>query len=663
MWAWFSGPNPPKNGRLLQVFLRFVVRSFVHSAVVRVVVLSSLLWSCSRCPVLLQALLRAPIVATWVLRHGRITAEEATRHLSSTAVVDRDRDRDRALRSLVSSYERDLRPRAADARAPPRERHLQHFPLRAATELLLHNGPYRRIACWNVVALSGRQPQEPGLHVRRLSAALPPHLQGRPPQQSRDDVLLLPLSITPSGPRKLPLLATAVIRNDLPLVRRILEVAKGWNLDAGGEESPTALTYAASLGHGEAVQTLLDAGANPAKALRLDTWRLGRGLREGLLEHPDLVSKIILSDTPQDFYKYYVDRKGNGTLGRQIHAWSDHRIYQALDYEIPELVRSQYKAGHSVDDLEDELFNEMQVDGRDPQRKGEALRAFAEHPNLTFRKRIEVAGFRQDKAWLHELAAAASRQELVEFILPAAASAGAIDLVRRALDSGGDVNQSFGVMTPSIPSILAAAQNGHLDVVELLADNDEIDVDDGLLAAATCGHNSLVEHFLEFGADVDFVSDEFTPLYVAIDNKHVESLRLLLDAGATLSIPLCPPLELACYGKGAKIEIVQLLLEYGADVNGSATGQYYGTVAGHYSHVPLIATCNYWGGDFLTLSQCRAIADVVQLLLDRGADPEALDDGGHTALYHAEKSGLYHSNTLVSEVLRKHLAGTEVHKS
>ena len=481
-----------------------------------------------------------------------------------------------------------------------------------------------------------------------------------------DDVLL-PLSISPSGPRKqtkLTLLMTAVIRNDLPLVHRIIEVAKGWNLDApvmGGPRNrhsgaglTTALTYAASLGHGEAVQALLDAGANPAKVMLHPT-----NFRSGLLKHPDLVSKIILSDAPLDFFSSYNNKEvENGTSERVIVKWSEQRIFLALDYEIPELVRSQHGVVYSEEELSETLFDEQYDDGHDPQRKWGAMRAFAEHPNLTFRHRTVTAGVRQDRAWLHELAAAASQQELLQFVLPAAASAGAIDLVRRALDSGGDVNQFW--WGEGITSIVAAGKNGHLDVVELLADDDEIYVDDGLLAAAFCGHTSLVKRFLDLGADVDYDhGHQATLLYASIGNGHVEATRLLLHANATRvkygnTHPGFPPLVFACLQDDVNIELVQLLLEFGADVN-----EYYTTR--WEAKTPLIAATDRCERLFmdLTSSRCVAIAGVVQLLLDRGADPNAVDKKGHTALYHAENTG--RGNALAADVLRKHSAGTEVH--
>ena len=90
----------------------------------------------------------------------------------------------------------------------------------------------------------------------------------------RNDVLL-PLSITPLGHYNRTPLMAAVIRNDLPLVSRMCEAAKGWNLDTNSEYyksfdtdtmsprgSRTALMYAAENGCVDAVRKLLDAGAD-----------------------------------------------------------------------------------------------------------------------------------------------------------------------------------------------------------------------------------------------------------------------------------------------------------------------------------------------------------------------------------------------------------------
>ena len=461
-----------------------------------------------------------------------------------------------------------------------------------------------------------------------------------------DDDVLLSLSITPCGPLNRTPLMTAVIRNDLPLVRRMIEVANGWNLDArvteivgfgcGAMKSGTALTYAASLGHGEAVQALLDAKANPAKAMRCPG-----SLGEGLREHPDLVSKIILSDAPQDFYYSYNKHKRNALTGtyekvgleRFPVKWSKQRVVLALEYEIPELIRTQYgAAGLTEDGLSETLLRSMWDD--DSPRWKESLRAFAEHPLVSFRDRTVCAGVLQDVSWLQDLAAAASRVEFVEFVYPAAAATGAIDLVRRALRFPEcDVNQWW--LGRGMESILAAAwPDKHSDVVTLLASQDGIFINDALLAAANCGLTNLVQKFINMGADIQ--PDETntyiaTPLTAAITEGHIEAARLLIRAGATQVLDRNgnqdeTPLTLAC-GEGPR-GIVLLLLDEGADVNEADRSGVTPLMKGA-RRIKYSARNDASKYD---ASKLRDFVEIAQLLLERGAESDDLDEEDYTSL-------------------------------
>ncbi len=81
---------------------------------------------------------------------------------------------------------------------------------------------------------------------------------------------------------------------------------------------------------------------------------------------------------------------------------------------------------------------------------------------------------------------------------------------------------------------------------------------------------AAVRRLIKRGADPDTMnrSDCYTPLNVAIEERHLEIVRVLLEAGATPVKGIVDNLEEAIEDKN--VELVKLLLSYGADPNGGA---------------------------------------------------------------------------------------------
>ena len=134
-------------------------------------------------------------------------------------------------------------------------------------------------------------------------------------------------------------------------------------------------------------------------------------------------------------------------------------------------------------------------------------------------------------------------------------------------------------------------------------------IDSNLLAAAGKGDTEKVKTLLSEGADVKTKdSDGKTALMIASEKGHSETVKVL-DEKIVLSL-----LAAATEGKG---EEVKELLEAGADVNAK----------------------DIWGNTALMGATKEGHEDIVQLLLDRGADVNSIAGENETALWIAAAYG------------------------
>ena len=185
---------------------------------------------------------------------------------------------------------------------------------------------------------------------------------------------------------------------------------------------------------------------------------------------------------------------------------------------------------------------------------------------------------------------------------------GKLEIVRLLLDHGADAN---------------AETEGGLKVLHQVSFGPYECQEDGLRVA---------ELLLEHGAEVDTRSkDHSTPLHLASQHGKLEMVRLLLDHGADPEANAEgymgeKPLHQVSGGEYRSqedgVRVAQLLLERGADVN-----------ARRNDHQTPLHVASYFG-----------FVEIVRLLLDRCADPEANaeSDMGEKPL-HKVSSGKYRS--------------------
>ena len=183
-------------------------------------------------------------------------------------------------------------------------------------------------------------------------------------------------------------------------------------------------------------------------------------------------------------------------------------------------------------------------------------------------------------------------------------------------------------------------------------------VADQLGKAAARGDTASVVALIEAGADVnERDADGRTPVMAATRGNHVETVRALIDAEADVDIQdnrLDNPFLYA--GAEGLLEIVQLTIDAGADP--ALTNRFGGTALipaserGHVAVVRELLTNSDVDVDHVNNLGWTALLEaivlgngdarhqqVVQLLVDHGADITIADKDGVTPLEHARSRG------------------------
>jgi ankyrin repeat protein len=155
--------------------------------------------------------------------------------------------------------------------------------------------------------------------------------------------------------------------------------------------------------------------------------------------------------------------------------------------------------------------------------------------------------------------------------LHAAAKYGSLQTVQMLVKAGASVNNPN---PPDYTPVLSgAARAGSYEKVKFLLDqganiNAIEPGGDSLLAAVTCESKSVLELFLQYGADVNVKVDSFGTALVAVAyNGFLDGIQVLLDAGASFNSagPFGTALQVAV--GYINEDIVRLLLQSRADPN------------------------------------------------------------------------------------------------
>lgn len=211
-----------------------------------------------------------------------------------------------------------------------------------------------------------------------------------------------------------------------------------------------------------------------------------------------------------------------------------------------------------------------------------------------------------------------SREHTTE--LMNASKAGNVEAVQAALQRGSSINEQSN---KGKTALMFAAAEGKTEVARLLIQQGaDVDMPDqygttAIIVAATAGEEKVVSLLLQKGANPR-VRDESgsAPLVNAVYLGHTATVKLLLAALAPLEKQDGEELLLLAAGLGHS-EIVHAMIEAGVDANGRGLKRRTALMAAAAFDRP----------------------EVVSVLLENGANPEAQDEDGNTATDVAREKG------------------------
>ncbi|CAG8956335.1 hypothetical protein HYFRA_00003715 [Hymenoscyphus fraxineus] len=188
------------------------------------------------------------------------------------------------------------------------------------------------------------------------------------------------------------------------------------------------------------------------------------------------------------------------------------------------------------------------------------------------------------------------------------------------------------------------------EVAQVLVGEGEADVNfadekgfTALYTASDMGNYLVVESLLKMGADPNKVCGSWAPLLVAASEGYIESIRVLLEGGASPDIPNADSnmTPLSCAANKGYLDICRLLLSKGAGINS-----------------PLIVPpvlCDMLE-NYVGIHPNSTQLDVIKFLVENGADINAKDSDGMTALSNA----VYLGNETVVQCLLENRADANI---
>lgn len=174
--------------------------------------------------------------------------------------------------------------------------------------------------------------------------------------------------------------------------------------------------------------------------------------------------------------------------------------------------------------------------------------------------------------------------------------------------------------------------------------------------AAQFGRTSMSERLVAGGATVSLLDDYFrSPIYFAVKNEHVQIVQLLVHHGADVNKPHADVQVDACLivaARSGRADIIQLLLDHGADVNATSENREsalgVACDGGHFEATKLLlqygvgpAKCDRDRNSPLYTASAKGYLKIVKILLEVTPDIsiDSRNDDGWTPLHAAARGG------------------------
>lgn len=155
--------------------------------------------------------------------------------------------------------------------------------------------------------------------------------------------------------------------------------------------------------------------------------------------------------------------------------------------------------------------------------------------------------------------------------------------------------------------------------------------DPAMLAAAAAGDNAKVRELLEKGASANMLGrDHNTPIMEAAYAGHLDTVKLLLDHGADLSVKKSDGATALDLG-GRHQDVMDLFKNVSALVAAAGRGDNQAVKQLMDKGTP-VNGLDEFGHTALTEASWNGFAETVKLLLDHGANPSITKSDGETPL-------------------------------
>ncbi|MCJ1264014.1 hypothetical protein MMC22_003885 [Lobaria immixta] len=385
----------------------------------------------------------------------------------------------------------------------------------------------------------------------------------------------------------------------LPIVRQLLEHRANVNLTGGLHRRP--LNAAAYFGHLEVVELLLqkDIEVDPEEEYRYGS-ALGAAARKG--DHG--IVRLLL---------------GKGwKANRKIKTYGS-ALVAAATYGHVDVVQALLERQLDV------TSQEQALEIASKYGKTDVVKKLLEHSNYLRHQKafLNAASFGRDDI-LELLRSRGTNQDILNTALYEASDhehESTVDLLIKLGAHPDAEGQEYGT------ALTAAAYDGSDGIVQILIENGaNVNKQGGnygnaLQAAAQFGAAAIVQKLLDHGAYVNTESIGMygSALQAACYSGNTEVVESLLTRGADINArggDYGYPIIAATYE--SNIQVVEMLVKHGVDVN----------VRGAEDNTPVLVLAGY-----------GLPKETMELLLDHGAEIDATDDRGNTALISTASSG------------------------